>query len=607
VLIFVRRIVVVFQHLKSRMSQATSLIHRLPDDLLGMLWSCLDSASRKAFFHTCHFVHSAPSIHCQLGTKLRVQLGEDENPWQIRGGFGGQTLRRKPPLLRQPGSHLHTLVVRGSGAYIDGPRLQHLLTLSSYAEGEDRSRAARLLGGLKVLEVEVCNLDAAFATLPCTLHASCPNLTTLRVLELPDLSRAEILMGTELLEVERDLKERWMEELAAKGETVSADEADERFHREIWNLWQGDNAYCNLLDRFEELEWSRKGRMLRNTFCCLGIKGVKEVGCLLGIQRLREIEYTDASLLCRCFSPNPSPGLAPPLLPSVVLLHVGASTVEQIVCLLPKAFHDLPVLEAVVIETLSEYHNIQWEEDEEDMIHDDMQDMEDALVSLAALLHSATLKGVRVEARELSLRYFWIDERIPRLLEILEHLRGTYLLDNVCKLTFEDTFGGGQMRVFSSLMPNLQELQFSDAGGSITHTLIENVARVPYEANFKKLRSIQICLETEFFGMKCPLGGERGILQAVGNFDLVLARGAGHMLLREFAVAASANAHPIDITFQATTDWHCTGLSSLCAQQLTNLVMKDWLERGESLCSSRAGVRLHLCVRNDYGKTFFSA
>eukprot|EP00983_Pelagomonas_calceolata_P032006 1004323-Pelagomonas_calceolata.AAC.1 len=70
-------------------------------------------------------------------------------------GFGGQTLRRKPPLLRQPGSHLHTLVVRGSGAYIDGPRLQHLLTLSSYAEGEDRSRAARLLGGLKVLEVEV--------------------------------------------------------------------------------------------------------------------------------------------------------------------------------------------------------------------------------------------------------------------------------------------------------------------------------------------------------------------------------------------------------------------------------------------------------------------
>ena len=58
-------------------------------------------------------------------------------------------------LLRLPqGAQPHTLHIKGSGTDLDGPRLHCLLSLSSY-EGEDRRRAAELLRGVKVLEVEV--------------------------------------------------------------------------------------------------------------------------------------------------------------------------------------------------------------------------------------------------------------------------------------------------------------------------------------------------------------------------------------------------------------------------------------------------------------------
>ncbi|KAF5828199.1 hypothetical protein DUNSADRAFT_18034 [Dunaliella salina] len=331
---------------------------------------------------------------------------------------------------------------------------------------------------------------------------------------------------------------------------------------------------------------------------------------ILSYLGFRKVGFPSAALLLECFKDavHPPRGVALPLLPCVVLLHVDTCALNHLPCLLQLAMK-LPALQEVKVGALSVYSD----PDADDEVDDDHDEAfleggagsEQVFTSLAALLHSAAAKGVNVEVHAFIL-HFCLPEVISQVLLMLAFLRSTSLLESVRKLKFGD--GGGpeaaQMVQFASLMPNIQDLQFfGEAGLTLLH-----VAMVHFDV--KKLRTIQICLDATHCGMGIANGKRMlEVIRVGGNNGLFPVYEAGVTLLRELAAGARADAYSVDVSiaFQVVTTCWCEGLSMNCAQLLTLFVVKGWRELEERLFGSiMANVRLQLCVCSYNGKVFFS-
>ncbi|KAF5830778.1 hypothetical protein DUNSADRAFT_14061 [Dunaliella salina] len=162
-------------------SVAWTSFHALPEHLVAIIYSFLDSPSRHAFFASCRAVHSAPSVLAQI-TSLVIP------PEQVDKGSSMPDCNPLP--FFPSGARLSSLRIQGTFSLVgtaasraqhdDGPQLRNLLQPAHKAL---RAKLQNVMHDVTELNLEGINLiaDAPAAALSGLLCALCPNLKVLKL------------------------------------------------------------------------------------------------------------------------------------------------------------------------------------------------------------------------------------------------------------------------------------------------------------------------------------------------------------------------------------------------------------------------------------------